>query len=232
MLTIRYQNDRGQTNTEWLNSMHSFSFGDYYDPNHVRYGALRVINEDYIIPGAGFATHPHENMEIITYVVKGELAHKDSMGYHSIIKPGDVQIMSAGTGVTHSEFNASETEEVHLLQIWIIPKIYNTNPEYQQKSFAPEEIDNTFRVVISPNGEKDSLVIKQDSRMLIGQFAEGYKTIFNINPQRKFWLQLVKGAVLINDEEMLAGDGLAISHEKQLDIVSKVNSEILLFDLF
>ena len=231
MLTKRYRDERGPTDAGWLKSMHSFSFGHYHDPEHMGFGPLRVINEDRVIPGAGFGEHPHENMEIISYVIKGELAHKDSMGNGSSIKPGDIQIMSAGEGVTHSEYNASDKEEVHFLQIWIMPNVVNKAPDYQQKSFDPDSFNNQFRVVISPDGEKESLLIKQDARMMIGKFDEGISSVFKTKPGRKYWVQIVQGIADINGEKASSGDGFSIESENQIIINSKTDSELILFDL-
>ncbi|CDZ76482.1 Quercetin 2,3-dioxygenase [Legionella massiliensis] len=231
MLTRRDRNERGPTMAGWLNSKHSFSFGHYYDPRQMGYGVLRVINEDKVIPGAGFGTHPHSNMEIISYVLKGQLAHKDSMGSGSIIKPGDVQLMSAGSGVTHSEYNASNEEEVHFLQIWIIPKVYDQKPRYQQRTFTPEDLHNQFRVVVSPDGEEGSLEIKQDARLFVGKFDAGNKTRIVLNPQLKYWLQVAQGTATVNGVKLVAGDGLAIAEEQRLESISESDSELLFFDL-
>ena len=231
MLHKRNRNERGTTDTDWLKSMHSFSFGYYQDPDHMGFGPLRVINEDRVIPGAGFSTHPHNNMEIISYVLKGALAHRDSMGNGSTIFPGDIQLMSAGTGVAHSEFNASDNDEVHFLQIWIIPNVQNEKPGYQQKTFALEEMRNMFRVVVSPDGEHGSLTIKQDARMLTGKFDKGNRTVFEITLGRRYWLQMAHGKAEINGENMSAGDGLAIEGEKEIIAISETDTEILLFDL-
>ncbi len=231
MLTQRYRDERGPTDAGWLKSMHSFSFGHYHDPNHMGFGPLRVINDDHIIPGAGFGTHPHNNMEIITYVLRGELAHKDSMGNGSNIRPGDIQIMSAGSGIKHSEFNASKTDGVHLLQIWIMPNVQNTTPDYQQKSFSPEQTHNQFRVVISPDGEQDSLVIKQEARMLAGRFDENVETRFQTSDGRRYWLQVAQGIAEINGIKAFSGDGFAIESEDEIIVKSISESEILLFDL-
>lgn len=231
MLTRRYRDERGPTDAGWLKSMHSFSFSHYHDPAHMGFGPLRVINEDRVVPGAGFNTHSHNNMEIISYVLKGGLAHKDSMGNGSIIRPGDIQIMSAGIGVSHSEYNDSEEEEVHFLQIWIIPNVQNHKPSYQQKSFPAEEMHNAFRTVISPDRENDSLTILQDARMLAGKFDVGNITTFAPQPGRRYWLQMAQGIADINEEKMLAGDGLAVQDEKAIIITSTTDTEILLFDL-
>ena len=231
MQVKRNRNERGPTETGWLKSQHTFSFGHYHDPKHMGFGPLRVINEDRVIPGAGFGTHPHSNMEIITYVLDGELAHKDSMGNGSAIKTGDVQLMSAGTGVTHSEFNGSDTEEVHFLQIWIMPDIENTTPGYQQKSFDQSEIKNQFRVVVSKDGEDGSLIAKQDARLLIGKFEEDFETTFKGEKNRNYWVQIASGQALINGEEASVGDGFAIQNEDNIMVKAVTDSEIILFDL-
>lgn len=231
MITKRYRDERGPTDAGWLKSMHSFSFGHYQDPNHMGFGPLRVINEDRVVPGAGFGEHGHSNMEIISYVLKGELAHKDSMGNGSSIKPGDVQIMSAGSGVRHSEFNGSDEEEVHFLQIWIMPNVENEDPDYQEKSFADDIAKNDFRVVISPNGESGSLTIKQAARMLVGQFEEGQSGEFQMQKGRKYWLQIAQGIAELNGGKASAGDGFAIEDEESIVIEAVTDVEVLLFDL-
>lgn len=231
MLTKRQNNERGLTETDWLKSFHTFSFGHYYDLNHMGFGPLRVINEDRVIPGKGFRAHPHDNMEIISYVLEGGLVHKDSMGNGSTIRPGEIQIMSAGNGVTHSEFNPSRDKEVHFLQIWIVPNIQNESPNYQQKAFSPEELHNAFRVVISSDGKQGSLVVKQDARMLMGRFDANNTTLFSTKPERKYWLQMTKGNAIINEMKMLPGDGLAVETAESITVTSLTNTEILLFDL-
>ena len=231
MLKKRYRDERGPTDAGWLKSMHSFSFGHYQDPTQMGFGPLRVINEDRVIPGAGFGAHPHANMEIISYVLSGELAHKDSMGNGSVIKPGDVQIMSAGSGITHSEFNNSDDNEVHFLQIWIMPDVQNETPDYQQKNFADQEMANQFRVVVSPNGENGSLHIKQDARLLVGKFDEGITSVFKTQSGRRYWVQIAKGLADVNGEKGSNGDGFAITAEQEIIIDAKTDAEILLFDL-
>lgn len=231
MITKRRRDERGPTDAGWLKSMHTFSFGHYQDPDHMGFGPLRVINEDRVIPGAGFGEHPHSNMEIISYVLKGELAHKDSMGNGSSIKPGDVQIMSAGTGVRHSEFNGSDGEDVHFLQIWIMPNVQNEAPDYQEKTFDLDDTLNKFRVVVSPDGEDGSLTIKQDARMLTGKFEEGQTGEFRTQKDRKYWLQVAKGIAEFNGEKASAGDGFAIQNEDVIKITSVTDTEVLLFDL-
>lgn len=230
MLTKRYRDERGPTDAGWLKSMHSFSFGHYHDPLHMGFGPLRVINEDRVIPGAGFGTHPHANMEIISYVLSGELAHKDSMGNGSVIKPGDIQIMSAGSGVSHSEFNNSSDNGVHFLQIWIMPGVQNAQPSYQQKSFADQE-RNRFHTVISPDGAEGTLSIRQDARMLAGKFDEDAEAQLPLEPGRKYWLQVAQGIAEINGEKASAGDGFAIQKEDLLTVKAVTEAEILVFDL-
>lgn len=231
MQVKRHRNERGPTDAGWLKSMHTFSFGQYHDPAHMGFGPLRVINDDRVIPGAGFGTHPHSNMEIISYVLSGELAHKDSMGNGSSIKPGEVQLMSAGTGVTHSEYNASGTENVHFLQIWIMPDEQNSEPGYQQKAFDPAEMQGKFRTVVSPDGENGSLVVKQDAKLLIGRFAEGDAVDFKSKAGRKYWLHVASGIVTVNGDGAKSGDGFAIEGENSIVITGQADSEILLFDL-
>ena len=231
MLTKRYRDERGPTDAGWLKSMHSFSFGHYNDPKHMGFGPLRVINEDRVIPGAGFDTHSHSNMEIISYVLKGELAHKDSMGNGSSIKPGDVQIMSAGSGIKHSEFNASKDDEVHFLQIWIMPNVENQEPNYQQKFFEIEKERNFLHLVVSPDGAEGSLTIKQDARMFAGRFDENATTKFTAEVNRKYWLQVAQGIITVNGEIAKAGDGIAFEKEDEIDIKAITEAEIIFFDL-
>lgn len=231
MIAKRHKEHRGPTRTGWLNSMHSFSFGHYHDPNHMGFGPLRVINEDRVIPGAGFGTHGHRNMEIISYVLKGELAHKDSMGNGSTIRPGDVQLMSAGTGVMHSEFNGSSEEEVHFLQIWIMPNVENEAPGYQEKSLADTATENDFQLVVSPDGEDGSLRIKQDARMLVGVFEQDHNRRYLLDTGRKYWLQITRGIVRVNGEDASAGDGFAIRQENAIELEAVTDAEMILFDL-
>lgn len=230
MLAKRHRENRGRADAGWLKSMHSFSFGHYHDPAHMGFGPLRVINEDRVVPGAGFSTHSHANMEIISYVLEGELAHKDSMGNGSVIKPGDVQVMSAGTGVAHSEFNNSDKDGVHFLQIWIMPGVQNAEPSYQQKSFA-DSARNVFVTAISPDGADGSLVIRQDARMLIGRFDENQEAHLPTRPGRRYWLQIARGMAEINGEKSGAGDGIAVRDESAITIKSITDTEILVFDL-
>lgn len=231
MITRRHRDERGPTHTSWLSSMHSFSFGHYHDPKHMGFGPLRVINEDRVVPGAGFGKHGHRNMEIISYVLDGQLAHKDSMGNGSTIKPGDVQLMSAGSGVMHSEFNGSSDEEVHFLQIWILSNVENEAPGYQEKSFAEPEPENEFRVVVSPDGENGSLRIKQDARMMVGRFEEKQSHQLSLDSGRRYWLQVARGNVRVNGDEASAGDGFAVEHEETIELEAVSEAELILFDL-
>lgn len=231
MMTKRFRDERGPTNAGWLKSMHTFSFGHYMDPDHMGFGPLRVINEDWVIPGAGFPTHPHDNMEIITYVLKGALAHKDSMGSGSTIKPGDIQLMSAGSGVTHSEFNASSTEDVHLLQIWIMPDVRNTAPDYQEKRLDVNAVKNRFATIVSPDGAEGSLTIRQNAKLLVGHFEDGMETKLDLDPARAYWVQIASGMVGVDGDTAYAGDAYALTGEAVLSLKSKSDSEILLFDL-
>ncbi len=231
MFVKRYRDERGPTNIGWLDSRHSFSFGHYYDPAHMGFGPLRVINEDRVVAGAGFDAHPHANMEIISYVISGALKHKDSMGNGSTIRPGDIQIMSAGNGVTHSEYNANADEDVHFLQIWIMPNVQNNRPNYQQQSFKRDKAKNRFHTVISPKGDHGTLQINQDASMLVGLFDKDTAYSHTTELGRKYWVQMVKGEALVNGETARAGDGFALRAEKNISIDAKTDSEILLFDL-
>jgi redox-sensitive bicupin YhaK (pirin superfamily) len=231
VLKKRSKEMRGSTITNWLDSKHSFSFGDYYDPDQMAFGPLRVINEDIVNPASGFGLHPHNNMEIISYIISGELSHKDSMGSGSVIKQGDIQLMSAGSGILHSEYNASDNIPVHFLQIWIMPELRNEKPSYQQKSVKPEEMHNHFLLVISENSENQSLEIKQNARVLIGHFDKEYKTSIQLKSNRRYWLQMIKGIVNVNEETLSNGDGLAITQEEVLQLTLIESSLMLLFDL-
>lgn len=231
MLAKRLSEERGPTNAGWLDSKHSFSFGHYFDPAHMGFGPLRVINEDRVAPGAGFGAHPHDNMEIISYVLEGELAHKDSMGNGSVIRPGDIQLMSAGTGVSHSEFNNSRTDSVHFLQIWIMPAVKGAKPNYQQRSFDRAEMENKFRVVISPDGADGSLIVNQDARMLAGRFEDGKPATIATDTGRRYWLQMARGEAVINGMKAEAGDGFGITGEDEIRVEGTKVAEILVFDL-
>lgn len=232
MLNLRHKNDRGATATYWLNSAHSFSFGEYYDPKNMGFGPLRVINEDFVRAGTGFDTHGHSNMEIITYILSGALEHKDSLGNGGIIKPGDVQLMSAGKGILHSEYNPSETEDVHLLQIWIMPNETGTRPGYQQTSFNPADFQNRLRLVVSPDGAEGTLTIKQDARLWVSRLDAGKSVAQEMNANKKYWLQLARGKVMIRGQSLEAGDALSFDNEQgTLDIKAVEDAEFILFEL-
>jgi len=230
MITIRKASERGHFNHGWLDTYHTFSFADYYDPEHMGFRSLRVINDDRVAAGNGFGSHPHRDMEIITYVLSGALAHKDSMGTGSIIKPGEVQRMSAGTGVVHSEKNPSATDEVHLLQIWILPERRGIKPEYEQKAFSVDERTGNLRVVASPDGREGSVTIHQDVSLYATILKEGQSVTHTFSPQRAGWIQVAKGSVEVNGQKLEAGDGAAIEDEKSVTIAGR-DGEVLLFDL-
>lgn len=232
MMTIRPAQDRGIANLGWLDSRHTFSFGQYFDPNHMGFADLRVINEDKVIPGQGFPTHGHEDMEIVTYVLEGALEHKDSIGTGSVIRPGDVQRMSAGTGIRHSEYNASKTEPVHLLQIWILPEQKGIEPEYEQKNFAIAEKQGQFRLVGSRDGRNGSITIHQDINLYAAVLSEGEVLDYNFAPERVAWLQVARGTLQLNDQTLSAGDGVAIAQEAMMTLQgSAPDTEVLLFDM-
>ena len=232
MLTIRRSGERGTADLGWLLSRHTFSFGDYYDPDHEGFGPLRVINEDRVRPGEGFGTHGHRDMEIISYVLEGALEHKDSIGTGSVIRPGDVQVMSAGTGIHHSEFNHSKTEPVHFLQIWIVPDRTGIAPRYDQKRFPDDEKRATLRLVGSPDGRNGSIIIHQDAELFAASLNEGEQTTHSFERGRKGWLQVVRGSVDANGRRLDAGDGAALQDEAALNVTARIDgSEILVFDL-
>ena len=231
MITRRPATERGQADHGWLDSRHTFSFGDYYDEAHMGFRALRVINEDRVQPGHGFGTHQHRDMEIISYVLEGSLAHRDSMGTGSTITVGDVQRMSAGTGVRHSESNPSSTGPVHFLQIWLLPERRGLEPGYEQKRFEPEEKRGRLRLIASRDGRDGAITVHQDADLYAGLFARGVSARFELRPGRHAWLQVARGALTLNGEALQQGDGAAISDEAELDIVATEDAEILLFDL-
>jgi quercetin 2,3-dioxygenase len=231
MIAIREAAKRGATKIGWLDSKHSFSFGDYYDPEAMGFRSLRVINEDRVEPGQGFGTHGHRDMEILSYVLEGQLAHKDSMGNGSIIKPGDVQRMSAGTGVQHSESNPSRTEGVHFLQIWLVPSRKNLIPGYEQKAFAAEERRGKLRLVAAPGGEDGAVTVHQDARLYSTLLDAGQSVEHALPKGRYAWVQVARGAIELAGRRLGQGDGAAISDEQLVRIVAKEPSEVLLFDL-
>jgi redox-sensitive bicupin YhaK (pirin superfamily) len=231
MIQIRKSSDRGHFDHGWLNTYHTFSFSDYYDPKWMGFRTLRVINEDWVQPGEGFPTHPHRDMEIITYVLKGALEHKDSMGTGSVIVPGEVQRMSAGKGVTHSEYNHSKAEPVHLLQIWIHTEKKGIDPSYEQKSFSDDEKQGRLRLIASHNGREGSVTIHQDTDLYATILKEGQKVEHPLKPGRHAWIQVARGEVLLNGEKLSAGDGAAISEEMAVKIQGEKEAEVLVFDL-
>ena len=234
MIQIRPSGERGHANYGWLDTYHTFSFSDYYDPRFMGFRSLRVINEDRVQPGYGFPTHPHRDMEIVTYVLEGSLEHKDSMGTGSVIQPGEVQKMSAGTGVRHSEFNHSETEPVHLYQIWLLPEREGVKPMYEQKAIPADEKRGKLRVLASPNGGNGNGAVKlyQDAEIFATELGAGQSVEHELGAERYAWVQVVRGTVNVNGKELRAGDGAAIAQEAQLRITGAgENSEVLLFDL-
>lgn len=231
MLNIRRSNERGYADHGWLKSYHTFSFADYYDPRHVEFGALRVINEDRVAAGAGFGTHGHRDMEIISYVLDGELAHKDSMGTGETIRPGDVQRMSAGRGVMHSEFNPSGDKPVHFLQIWIQPDEHGVPPSYEQKHFPAEEKRGKLRLIASKEGADGSVHIHQDAKVYAGLFDGEEHADFTIGADRQVYLQVVRGTVTANDNVLNAGDALALTDTGSLSLTKGQLAEVIVFDL-
>ena len=231
MLTIRRSDDRGKSNWGWLDSRHTFSFGEYVDPAHMGFRSLRVINEDRVTPGQGFGTHPHRDMEILSYVIEGSMEHKDSMGTGSVIVPGELQRMTAGTGITHSEFNPSATDRLHFLQIWILPAHKGLEPGYEQRAFPMDTQRGQFVLVGSPDGRDGSLTIHQDVSLYAGRFDEGQAASYEFEPKRNGWVQVVRGSVLANGEELAAGDGGALTGAESLELRAMSDTEVLLFDL-
>lgn len=231
MLTVRKSQDRGHADHGWLNSFHSFSFAGYYDPAHMGFGNLRVINEDRIAPGTGFGTHGHRDMEIISYVLSGELAHKDSMGNVATIPPGDVQRMSAGTGVQHSEFNHAAGQTTHFLQIWIEPNVRGIPPGYEQKTFAEAEKRGALRLVASPDGAQGSVKIHADAALYAGLLDGAEKVTLALNPSRKTYVHLVRGVLMANGQALSGGDAVLMEKETTLSLTDGHDAEVLVFDL-
>lgn len=231
MITIRPAEERGHAEHGWLSARHSFSFAAYQDPRHMGFGVLRVINDDRIQPAKGFGTHGHENMEIVTYVLDGAVSHKDSMGNGSTIRPGEVQRMTAGTGIQHSEFNASEEEVLRLLQIWIIPEQEGLEPGYEQTAFPPEELSGALRLVASRDGRDGSLTVHQDISLFATRLAEGETVRHALAAGRMAWVQVARGDVLLNGQPLSEGDGAAIRDEDAVELAGLAGSEVLLFDL-
>lgn len=231
MITIRKSEDRGRTKLNWLDSKHSFSFGEYYDPHHMGFSVLRVINEDMVYPSSGFGTHSHRDMEIITYVLEGALEHKDSFNTGSVIRPGDVQRMSAGTGIAHSEYNPSADAPVHFLQIWIIPEKQGLPPSYEQKNFTTARKPNTLTLLASRGGDNTSLTIHQDVSLYVLDLEAEKSFSYRLEINRLAWVQIAQGEILLNGQLLRQGDGAAVSQEKELELLAQEKAEVLIFDL-
>ena len=231
MIRVRPAQERGHANFGWLDSYHSFSFGHYHDPQHMGFRKLRVLNDDTVQAAQGFGTHGHRDMEIVSYLLEGALEHRDSMGTGSVLRPGDVQRMSAGRGVTHSEFNHSKSESLHFLQIWVMPEAVGIDPGYEEKHFAATEKRGRLRLIVSPQGEDGSLRIHQDVRFYAGLLAPSERITHELAPGRHAWLQIASGHVLVNEHELHRGDGAAISDVQELQLLAREGSELLLIDL-
>lgn len=231
VITIRRSEERGHFDHGWLKTYHTFSFARYYDPRYSGFRALLVINQDRVVGGRGFGLHPHDNMEIITYVLEGALAHRDTMGSSSVLRAGEVQVISAGTGMSHSEYNASETDPVHLLQVWVVPNVQNLEPHYQQKGYPIEERRNRLRLICSPDGREGSLVIRQDASVYASVLTAGHEVTYEYAPGRYGWLHVARGALTLNGQRLEGGDGAAIEDERQLVLRGERDADLLLFDL-
>ncbi len=231
MITIRKSEDRGHFDLGWLDTYHTFSFDQYYDPAHMHWRSLRVINEDRVQPANGFPTHSHRDMEIITYILSGALDHRDSMGNGSVIRPGDVQRMTAGTGVSHSEFNPSDSEPVHLLQIWILPQTHGLPPSYEEKHFSDESRRGPLRLIASDDGRDGSVTIHQDARVFATVLDAGQTVVHALGENRYAWLQVARGTIRLQEVELKQGDGAAVRNENELTITAHDQAEVLLFDL-
>ena len=231
MLTIRKSDERGKTKISWLDSKHTFSFGDYYDPAVMSFGALRVINEDVIAGGGGFAPHPHRDMEIVTYILDGALQHKDSLGTGSVIRPGEIQRMSAGTGIVHSEFNASRERACHLLQIWIVPSKNGIEPSYEQKTIDPKAVANRFARIASPDPLENEVRIVQDAEIWTAKLDKDVELIHTLAPGRRAWLQVAQGEISLDDQSLRRGDAAAITDQNNVTVRARAPAELLLFDL-
>ena len=231
MIQVRKSADRGHANHGWLDSYHTFSFADYHDPAHVQFSVLRVINEDRVVPGEGFPTHGHRDMEIVSYVLEGALEHKDSMGTGSVIRPGDVQRMSAGTGVRHSEFNASKSELVHFLQIWILPQTNSIAPGYEQKHFAPADLAGRLRLIASPDGRDGSVTIHQDALLYATKLDGAMNLSHTLAAGRRAYVHVARGSVVLNGTPLAVGDGARIEKETQVQLDNGRDAEVLVFDL-
>jgi redox-sensitive bicupin YhaK (pirin superfamily) len=230
MTQVRKAQERGHFDFGWLNTYHTFSFGEYYDPEFMGFRSLRVINEDWVQAGGGFPTHPHRDMEIVTYILEGALQHKDSMGNGSAIRPGEVQRMTAGTGITHSEYNPSKSEPVHLLQIWLMPEQRGLKPSYEQKTYPAEEKRGRMRLIASRDGREGSVTIHQDADIYAG-LLNGEELNFPLRPERHAWVQVARGTVSVNGQELGPGDAAAVTAEEQVRLGPGKDAEVLLFDL-
>jgi redox-sensitive bicupin YhaK (pirin superfamily) len=231
MITVRPASERGQGQYGWLDTRHTFSFNNYHDPRHTSFRVLRVMNEDWIAPGQGFGTHGHRDMEIVTYVLEGALAHKDSLGNGSVLRPGEFQRMTAGTGIEHSEFNPSDLEPVHLYQIWLFPERRGLAPSYDQRAFADLDRKGKLRVVASPDGRDGSLTIHQDAEVFLATLDAGNQVTHQLAPGRHAWIQVLRGGVKLRDVPLSAGDGAAISDESLVTLIAPQSSEVMVFDL-
>lgn len=231
MIAVRHAEDRGAASFGWLDSRHTFSFGHYYDPNHMGAGPLRVINEDRVKPGAGFDPHGHRDMEIISYVIDGALEHKDSIGTGSVIRPGDVQRMTAGSGIRHSEYNHSGEDPVHFLQIWVIPETEGLEPGYEQKAFSDEEKRGRLRFVGSRDGREGSITIHQDVNLYAGLFDGDERATLKVGPDRIVWVQVVRGEINVSGSQLNAGDGVAITELDEISLSYGKDAEVLVFDM-
>jgi redox-sensitive bicupin YhaK (pirin superfamily) len=231
VIRIRRADERGRTRLAWLDSRHTFSFGGYHDPDHMGFRALRVLNDDRVAPGGGFGTHPHRDMEILSFVLSGALAHEDSTGAGSVIHPGEVQRMTAGSGVRHSEMNPSAEEPVRFLQVWILPERMGLEPGYEQRAFAHDELADRLRLVASPDGRDGSITVHQDALVYLARLGEDGEAAHPIGPGRHAWVQVASGEVYVNDEVLAEGDGVAVSAEEEIRLSGREAGEVLLFDL-
>lgn len=231
MFAVRRGEERGHFDHGWLNTYHTFSFAGYRDPLYTGFRSLRVMNEDFVAPGEGFGEHPHQDMEIVTYVLRGALEHKDSMGNGEVLRPGEFQRMSAGTGITHSEFNPSPTEPVHLYQIWLRPERKGIPPSYEQKKFSEQGRHNQWQLVASRVAEGNSLTIHQDAKIFLSALDPGQRLNYAVPPNRHAWLQILRGAIELNGDTLTAGDGVAVSDEDSLVLTAQSDAEVMLFDL-
>lgn len=231
MLRVRRANERGGGDHGWLTTRHTFSFADYFDPAYTSFRTLRVMNEDWVQPGTGFGMHPHRDMEIVTYVLEGALEHRDSLGNGDVLRAGEMQRMTAGTGILHSEYNPSSTEPVHLYQVWILPERKGLTPGYEQKRFDPEARRGPWQVVAARDGRDGSMIIHQDAQVLLAGLEPGQQLAYALQPGRHAWLQVTRGSLTVNSVDLSSGDGLAVSDERNLTLQAAAPAEVMLFDL-